>query len=338
MMAGPRVLIVEGDVVLAQKAATYFRDAGCSPFIAGDAMKAVTAARDLRPDVIVLNCNLPGGGMNALTRFKSSIRTATIPVVTICGMPEVYQNAGAQICTPDMADLNAVKDAVMGCVSKPATVEQAPRATLEDPARLHALNESGMLDSPPEPMLDAITRLAGQLLNAPTSLISLVGIDRQFFKSQLGLKPPWSVERQTKLSHSFCQWVVAGNEALVIDDARTHPVLSSNLAVRDLGVISYIGTPMQTVGQPIGSLCVIDSVPRQWSEGDLQILSRLALVVETFSPPMLPKTPHSLGITAKALDAIQWFFDSAQIRLDPAGSELMWHITERLGRQLTKLT
>lgn len=338
MTAGPRVLIVEGDVALAQKASTYFKDAGWSPFIAGDAMKAVTAAKDLRPDVIVLNCNLPGGGMNALTRFKSSIRTAAIPVVTICGMPEIYQNAGAQICTPDMADLDAVKHAVMGCVAKPATVKQASRAALEDPARLHALHESGMLDSPPEPMLDAITRLAGQLLNAPTSLISLVGIDRQFFKSQLGLKAPWSTERQTKLSHSFCQWVVAGNEPLVIDDARNYPVLSSNLAVRDLGVISYMGAPMQTLGQPIGSLCVIDSVPRQWSEEDLQILSGLALVVETFSPPILPKTPHTLGMTAKALDAIQWFLDGAKIHLDPAGRELMWQITERLGRQLTKLT
>lgn len=337
MNIATRILIVEGNAALSQSAATYFRDTGWAPFIARDPGQAMATGKDLRPDVIVLNSNLPGGGMQTLTRLKSNIKTANIPVVTITGMPEIYQNAGAHTCTPDMADFDAVKQAALSCLAKPVVVEQPPQVTIQDPARLAALHESGMLDSPPEPMLDAITQLAARLVNVPTALISLVDVDRQFFKSQVGLSAPWATERQTKLSHSFCQWVVSGNEPLLVEDARAHPVLHRNLAVRDLGVISYLGVPMQTSGQPIGSLCVIDSKPHQWSDADLQTLRELACIVETFTPPLLPKVTHSLDITAKALSAVQSLLNNTRYQLDKQERELLWQSVSRLGRQLTTL-
>lgn len=337
MNIATRILIVEGDAALSQSAATYFRNIGWAPFIARDPVQAMTIGKDLRPNVIVLNSNLPGGGMQTLTRLKSNIKTSCIPVVTVTGIPEVYQKAGAHICTPDMADFDAVKQAALSCLGRPVVVEQPPQVTLQDPARLAALHESGMLDSPPESMLDAITSLASRLVNVPTALISLVDADRQFFKSQTGLKAPWAMERQTKLSHSFCQWVVAGNEPLLVEDARTHPVLHRNLAVRDLGVISYLGVPMQSSGQPIGSFCVIDSKPHQWSQADIQTLTELASIVETFTPPLLPKIPHSLDITAKALSAVQSLLNSKRYQLDSQERELLWQSVCRLGRQLTAL-
>ena len=73
-----------------------------------------------------------------------------------------------------------------------------------------------MLDTGPEEGLDRLTRLASALVGTPVSFVSLVEEDRQFFKSQTGLAEPWASARQTPISHSFCQYVVASNEALVV--------------------------------------------------------------------------------------------------------------------------
>src|SRR5690242_20053531 len=108
-----------------------------------------------------------------------------------------------------------------------------------EPSRIAVLKETGLLDSPPEAAFDRFTRLAARLLGLPVALVSLVDGERQFFKSALGLKEPWASRRETSLSHSFCQFVVRERARLVVTDARVHPALASNLAVRDLGVIAY---------------------------------------------------------------------------------------------------
>ena len=333
-----QILIVEGDADLSQRAATHFRNAGWAPLIARDAMHALTSAKDSRPDVIVLNSALPGSGMQALTRLKSNIKTAAIPIVIVTELSKVYENAGAQKCTPNMADFTAVEQAAIGCFSNAVEVQQPAEAALHDAERLAALQESRMLDSPTEPILDAITRLAARLTNGKTALISLVDKDRQFFKSQVGLKAPWSTERQSKLSHSFCQWVVTGKEPLVIEDARSHPILKNNLAIRDLGVISYMGVPLETSGQPIGSLCAINSEPRQWSAQDLQTLHKFAAVVETFSLPLKADRALKLDKVVKALAAIQSISVEQNNNLEQPESELLWQIVARLGHQLTSIT
>jgi len=109
------------------------------------------------------------------------------------------------------------------------------------------------------------------------ALVSLVDSDRQFFKSCIGLAEPWASERETPLSHSFCQHVVRSRRPLVISDAREHPLLRNNLAIRDLGVIAYAGVPLISGrGQVLGTLCVIDHKPRHWTPEQIEILSNLA--------------------------------------------------------------
>ena len=335
MVTKKRILIAEGDAALLQSATDHFRNAGWDLVVARDASNALTTAKGTRPDVIVINSSLPGGGMMALTRLKSNINTASIPVVTVTAIPEVYQKAGAQKCMPDMTDFEALEQAADGCISSPAPVEQAPRAVLQDETRLAALKNSGMLDTPPNQLLDAITRLAAGLVKVPAALVSMVDADRQFFKSQVGLKAPWSTERQTRLSHSFCQWVVAGNEPLVIGDAREHPVLVHNHAVRDLGVVAYMGVPVEASGQPIGSFCTIDTTPRQWSPDDLQTLRELACVVETFSlPPDAPRT-QALGVLAKALGGARWVLEHKARTLQNSELASLWQVVSHLGQRLT---
>ena len=151
---------------------------------------------------------------------------------------------------------------------------------MRDPERLEALRATGLLDSAPDPGFDRHVRLAAEVLNAPVALVSLVDEKRQFFKSCLGVAEPWASDREAPLSHSFCQHAVAQREPLVVDDAREHPVLRDNPAIVDMGAVAYAGVPLVDAGgHALGTLCVIDSRPRQWSSHQVALLADLAASV-----------------------------------------------------------
>jgi GAF domain-containing protein len=159
---------------------------------------------------------------------------------------------------------------------------QTSSSLLHDPSRLAALGRLGVLDSPREAVFDRLTRLAARTLHAPVALITIVDGERQFFKSQVGLPEPWASRRETPLSHSFCRHVVEARAPLVVEDARLHPALRDNLAIRDLRVIAYLGVPLITsYGIEAGTLCVIDTAPRLWQEEEVELLREMAAVVVT---------------------------------------------------------
>ncbi|HKF44586.1 MAG TPA: sigma 54-interacting transcriptional regulator [Thermoanaerobaculia bacterium] len=148
---------------------------------------------------------------------------------------------------------------------------------VENEARLEALRRTSLLDSPPEEAFDRLTRLAATVLNVPVALVSLVDRDRQFFKSQSGLSEPEASLRQTPLRTSFCKHAVGSREALIVSDARRDPVFEHHPAVSELGVIAYAGIPLITSdGHAIGSFCVVDREPHDWTEEEIGILRVLA--------------------------------------------------------------
>jgi hypothetical protein len=169
----------------------------------------------------------------------------------------------------------------------PAAANGSLSQAVSDPRRLEALRSTGLLDTPAEERFDALTQLASRILRAPVALVSLVDKDRQFFKSCLGLPEPWASEREVPLSHSFCQHAVAARKPLIVEDARKHPVLHDNAAIRDLGVIAYVGIPLQSSdGQPLGTLCVIDHQPRRWTDEEVELLGGIAeAVAAQVAPP-----------------------------------------------------
>lgn len=153
---------------------------------------------------------------------------------------------------------------------------------MSDRGRLEALAETGLLDSLPEESFDRYTRMAKTLLKADVSLLSLVAENRQFFKSQFGLPSPYDELRETPLSHSFCKVVVETGQPLVVEDARLDERVKDNLAVRDLGVISYLGFPVRSDdGYLLGSMCAITVQPREWSREDIALMSDIRAMVST---------------------------------------------------------
>ncbi len=147
-------------------------------------------------------------------------------------------------------------------------------------ARLLSLQRSGLLDTPPEEVFDRFTRLASHLLRARTALLSLVDSDRQFFKSAKGLDEPWASRRQTPLTHSICKHVVEAGSGLVIPDGRLHPVVRDSPAVQECRFVAYAGMPVRAAdGLILGTLCVMDDHPREWTAAELDALRDLAACV-----------------------------------------------------------
>ena len=153
----------------------------------------------------------------------------------------------------------------------------ATERALSEPKRLNALQQTGLIHGPADAGLETLAQLCAKLLDVPVVLISLVDPERQFFAASCGLREPWASDRQARLSHSFCQHVVVARQPFVVSDARRHPVVKDNLAIKDLGVIAYAGVPLTNeAGDILGTFCAIDHKPRTWGKDDLATLHEFA--------------------------------------------------------------
>lgn len=144
---------------------------------------------------------------------------------------------------------------------------------LDEPARLAALHEHEIVDTPAEPGFDGLTALAAHIAGTPIALISIVTSDRQWFKSRFGLEA-----RETERGISFCGHVVASREALLVHDALEDPRFADNPLVSGGPKLRfYAGFPLLTEdGFALGTLCVIDRVPRELDPNTRQLLESLA--------------------------------------------------------------
>lgn len=146
--------------------------------------------------------------------------------------------------------------------------------------RLKTLVNLALLDGDHVAMYDSLTTLASKIIDAPVSLLSIVDANRQYFKSYVGLPEPWKSRRSTPLSHSFCQHVVATNRPLIVPDARENDLVKDNLAIPDLNVIGYLGIPLTLEdGKSLGSFCVLDGQPRDWTQADIGIVQEFAQII-----------------------------------------------------------
>ena len=156
-------------------------------------------------------------------------------------------------------------------------------SVLADPGRLAAVRQTNLLDTPAEDAFDRVARMAARLLDVPIALVPLIEDDRQFFKACVGLPEPWASARQTPLSHSLCQHVVVARQPLAIGDTGRDALARDNPLVRELGLAAYLGVPLidDTSGYVLGSVCVADHRPREWTPDQVTILTDLAGLVMT---------------------------------------------------------
>lgn len=144
----------------------------------------------------------------------------------------------------------------------------------DENARLAALREYEILDTPPEEQFDDFTRLIAHVCQAPIAAINLVDRDRQWFKSEIGLGV-----RETPLDISICRHAILQPGLFVVPDTTRDPRFMDNpLVTGDPYLRFYAGALLETKeGLPLGTLCVLDYAPRRLSpeqEDALQILAR----------------------------------------------------------------
>jgi GAF domain-containing protein len=141
-----------------------------------------------------------------------------------------------------------------------------------DPERLAALHALLILDTPPEQRFDKIVAFAAEEFEVPIALISLLDKERQWFKAQVGLNVC-----ETGREESFCGHVILRPDIMVVPDAALDERFADNpLVSGPPNVRFYAGAPLVLPsGLALGTLCIIDTQPRQMTATDLAILATL---------------------------------------------------------------
>lgn len=147
----------------------------------------------------------------------------------------------------------------------------------DESARLAELRKYRILDTDPERAFDDLTMLASHICGTPIALISLIDADRQWFKSRVGL----SIS-ETSRSVSFCTHAITHRELYVVADARDNDTFRNNpYVVAENGIRFYAGAPLVTPnGHALGTLCVLDKVPRTLTQDQVDALLALRRQVE----------------------------------------------------------
>jgi predicted PurR-regulated permease PerM/GAF domain-containing protein len=143
--------------------------------------------------------------------------------------------------------------------------------------RLGELNGLSLLDTPREATFDQVTERLTKLFKVPIALVTLVDKNRQWFKSQTGLPADLAEARSTSRAVSICGHVVAEDEVLVVRDLARDPRFANNPFVKAHGLRFYAGVPLRGPnGLPIGSLCILDTKPREITTQEQELLKMIA--------------------------------------------------------------
>ncbi len=161
----------------------------------------------------------------------------------------------------------------------PRSMSNMPVPTTLHSERRAALQRMDVLDTPEERAYDDITRMAADIFGTPMALISLLPGDRQWFKSRVGIR-----QHEMPSEYAFCEHAVRSpDDILMVPDARKDARFSANPLVTGYPNIRfYAGAPLVTSGgHAVGTLCVLDTAPRDIDGAQLEQLRFLAQQVVT---------------------------------------------------------
>ncbi|WP_129843312.1 GAF domain-containing protein [Streptomyces sp. RFCAC02] len=143
------------------------------------------------------------------------------------------------------------------------------------PARAARLRELG-IGAESRPEFDTVARDLARLTGTPLAMVNLVGERRQFFAG-LYAAPGTGKCRTMARDHGFCPHVVARRRALALDDVTHYPRFAGNPLVDEAGIRAYLGAPLlDGEGMALGTLCVMDHLPRSWGRAGVGAIKAAA--------------------------------------------------------------
>ncbi len=280
-VAARPVLIACGDAVIAQHLCAVVEAEGMPVRTARDGASALNIARTEPLSLAIIERRFGTDGDLVFCRsLRSTLDTAELPIIMVAATgesPEAAQAPGNTDWLVGPFSLEYARTKLRACLLRSrARWERAPLPANEE-QRLRTLHSLALLDTPAEERFDRITRLAARLFNIPIALITLVDAERQWFKSRFG-----ESMTQTPREQSFCAHAILDSETFVVNDALNDERFADNPLVSGQSRIRfYAGQPMVAPdGSRVGTLCLIDHRPREFSEAELQALRDLAALAE----------------------------------------------------------
>jgi GAF domain-containing protein len=142
-----------------------------------------------------------------------------------------------------------------------------------DQRRIDALREYAIMDTTPEEAFDDISRLTSFICDTPIATITLLDLERQWFKSKVGLD-----NSEGPIEHAFCAHAIKQDKVLIVPDTQKDERFAANpLVTGSPHIRFYAGAPLITPqGVAIGTLCAIDRQPREITDGQKHALAALA--------------------------------------------------------------
>ncbi len=276
------VLVCVSDARMAAVLAEAARSEGVISTHASDGAAALRMAKSAPHALILVEDQLPGlDGLSVCKslRLERDAGLKSVPIVIIAERERTSDGlaAGATgwLIAPFSAQYARAQIQAWllrsGCRWVRATVPP------DEEKRLAALRDLSVLDTPAEERFDRVTRVAAALAEVPIVLVSLVDRDRQWFKSCHGLDVA-----ETSRELAFCAHVVASGKPLVVPDTHLDDRFADSPVVTGAPHIRfYAGFPIFLHdGSCVGTLCLIDTRPRQFPDATIQLFQDLASIVQ----------------------------------------------------------
>lgn len=180
-------------------------------------------------------------------------------------------------------------------------------------ARLEVLGRYQIIGTPPEECFDNITRLAAYVCGTPIALISFIDQDHQWFKSKVG----WDVDAIPR-NVCLCAHAILRSEVLVVSDTLADERMKISALATHGGVRFYAGAPLLTAaGYALGTLCVMDSVPRDLTEEQTETLRRLGqqvmAILDARGIPRQKVAPQNEPTNIPELNSSGWALREAEV-------------------------
>lgn len=275
-----KILVVDSDATTRHQTIAALLPAGYQLAVAEDPLEASNTAVLESPDLVLLGDSMVfESGLAIVGRLFSAPSTAPLPVLIVANTPEkqaAAERSGARAVIAGPVSAQGLLAFVAEHIDVPGPLAQAPAALLNDSERLAAV-AAIRADLSGETNLTRFTQLASEMLEVPVSTITLVDQDEQVFVNAVGIGDNGGSSDSSPLEYSYCQFAVTSRAPLRISDAKTHPLVENIPSLGTLDVASYLGIPLIMANdQAVGTLCVIDTEPRDWTDDEVSILNDLA--------------------------------------------------------------
>ncbi len=185
-------------------------------------------------------------------------------------------SADAAILSLDVCVNQVTAWAVHQQSSSDADGSQAPAVIDNEHERLTAMQNLGLAGARRH-SFDEVAKQVAEAFGAPIALVSMITTDQQLMPGAQGLPPDLNASREVLREESVCGHVVATDEVVVSEDVTKDPRFTNNPLVLEKGIRFYAGAPLRTsAGLVLGSLCVIDMEPREFSDEERVRLQNMA--------------------------------------------------------------